>query len=396
MKVKIVLVSGILICLVFLFYTGFVLGYCLNCPPPSFSREKVNISFFYYKNDLECARTFILLKSFVTNYPYFELSERDMSIPEVREMREMINEIYLKDKSKSEKVPAIFMNGKFLVGYKEISEELTSILNKEIKDQERISSSIEERMGFLFRRLRFLATLTLGKYLVLAVSICGLIDGVNPCSLALLIFLISFLSVRKKTSYTLPIGLGFIVGTFIIYFLIGFGLLRFIRSTIFISVSKWIYLIIGTLSIVLGIISLVDIYFIKKKRVEDTLLQLPRSLKVESHNIIRYYLDTSINSKFIAGAIVGALSSIIEFFCTGQIYLPTLSIIEALGVYKFSLYLLFYNIMFVIPLLLVVLISNSWFSSIRLSSLLSKNLILVKILNAVLFFTLGLYLIGTT
>jgi len=110
--------------------------------------------------------------------------------------------------------------------------------------------------------------------------------------------------------------------------------------------------------------------------------------------IIRFYTGHTENLKFITGGIIGALTSLVEFACTGQLYLPVISLIGGQVKGQFLLYLLSYNIMFIVPILVIVLVSSFWVSSKELSNIISRNLIPIKLLDAVLFFTLGVYMLG--
>ena len=399
MRDKVYITTGI-IALIFLIIPNFHLkaapfGYCLNCPPPAFLRDKIDISYFYYENDPECSETSTFLKALVANYPYFELAERDMSNPKVKELREMLDEVYLKDKSQFGKVPAVFVGKGLFIGYKEIKEELLYLLQSTLKEKQENIKSLDDRIGLLFKKIKFSIVLALGEHLFPMILISGLIDGINPCSLTLLIFLISFLSVTKRIKKDIFfIGSGFTTGTFIVYFGIGIGLFRLMQSIAFGSILKWFYLVLGIILLIFGVLSLVDIYYIKRGKERKVKLQLPRRFKIETHNIIRFYTTHSVDLKFITGAIAGSLTSFIEFACTGQIYLPVVSLIKAQVKNQFLLYLFSYNIMFIVPLLVIVFASSFWVSSEQVNNFFLKKLVFTKALTAILFFILGVYMLG--
>ena len=65
-----------------------------------------------------------------------------------------------------------------------------------------------------------------------AVLFTGLVDGINPCAIAILLFFITFLFTIRKTGASIArMGLVYIVAVYVVYFLIGLGLLR--ASTLF-------------------------------------------------------------------------------------------------------------------------------------------------------------------
>ena len=95
---------------------------------------------------------------------------------------------------------------------------------------------------------------------------------------------------------------------------------------------------------------------------------------------------------YVAGAlIVGFLVSILEFACTGQVYLPT--IIMMIGKEGTRLraifYLLFYNLCFIVPLLVVFGFVYFGVSSKGIAKLMETRIGTVKLALAVVFFIVG-------
>ena len=93
-----------------------------------------------------------------------------------------------------------------------------------------------------------------------AVLIAGLIDGINPCAFATIIFLVSYLTFAgKKAKEILIYGTVFTSGVFIAYLLVGMGLMAFLHQlSAFPLVSKGVYLFIALFALSLGLISLYD------------------------------------------------------------------------------------------------------------------------------------------
>ena len=66
-----------------------------------------------------------------------------------------------------------------------------------------------------------------GKWLLPLVGISALIDSINPCAFSILILTIAFLfSIGKLRSSILKIGGSYIAGIFVVYMLIGLGILQ--------------------------------------------------------------------------------------------------------------------------------------------------------------------------
>ena len=66
---------------------------------------------------------------------------------------------------------------------------------------------------------------------VVPVIFAGLIDGINPCAFATMLFFISWIAVKGGGRRRILLcGISFIVGVYLAYLAIGFGLLGFIRT----------------------------------------------------------------------------------------------------------------------------------------------------------------------
>ena len=231
----------------------------------------------------------------------------------------------------------------------------------------------------------------------------GLIDGINPCAFTVLVFFISFLNfVGYRKRELLALGITFILAVFLTYILLGLGLFKFIQSLeTFAWFSKIIYLGTAFLALVLGIYSLYDWYIYRKTgNPEEVKLKLPGFIKQMIHKTIQ---NASRNRKktlielawavFLSGFIVSLLESV----CTGQTYVPTIAYvfrdprlrINALG------YLVLYNLMFILPLVIILIAGLSGVGSEAFSRLMRKHLGTVKLLTAALFFFLGILLFIT-
>jgi len=308
----------------------------------------------------------------------------------------------LKEKYKSDiavDLPIFFFEGKFLNGKGEIKNNLKALIAKSLNRTHR-----EERLPSIDLMSYFKA------FKPLAIISAGLIDGINPCAFTVIVFFISFLALqgyRKKD--LVVIGLSFILAVFLTYLLIGLGIFNFLYQLKgFWLVTRIFNIAIGIFSVILGIFAIYDFFKFKKTgATEGLFLQLPQGIKNRIHYVIGlHYRKTrqsqpqEIAQQHIARLIItalftGFLVSILEAICTGQTYLPTITFIlktthlklQALG------YLLFYNLMFILPLLIVFLFALLGVTSEQFAHFLKKRLLTIKILMAILFFGLGIFLI---
>jgi cytochrome c biogenesis protein CcdA len=157
-------------------------------------------------------------------------------------------------------------------------------------------------------------------------------DSLNPCAITVLILLLVALSAASKTIW--KTGIAYILGNFIAYLAIGFGLFTILQQfNLPIYTSK----VIGALAIVLAVVSL--------------FAKLPDQTKPYIKRLLT--AATSPYFAFFAGAGISA----IELPCTGGPYFLALTLmtqykiagLETLG------YLIVYNLIFVLPLVAVLL-----------------------------------------
>jgi len=298
-------------------------------------------------------------------------------------------------------LPVVFLGGRFLSGKEQIEDNLARLIG------EALSGSRGSEGGPIIPADLIRSFLS---FRPMAVAGAGLIDGINPCAFTVIVFFISFLALQGYRKRELVvIGLSFISAVFITYLFIGLGFFNFLyRLNQFWVLARMVNLSIGLFSISLGVMAIYD--FCKFKKTKDSsglILQLPQAVKNQIHRIIGLHYRLDKNKKeegeprrhtlrLISSALIsGFLVSILEAICTGQTYLPTISFILKSGQLRlYALgYLLLYNFMFIIPLVSIFIFALSGVTSAQFSSILKKNMPLIKILMAILFFGLGIFLI---
>jgi hypothetical protein len=235
---------------------------------------------------------------------------------------------------------------------------------------------------------------SLGPY---AIITAGLVDGVNPCAFATIIFFMSYLAlVGRKGRELLYVGITFTTAVFLTYFLVGLGVFQFIQSlSVFSLFSRILYMLIAALAFVLGLLSLYDFIKARRGEIKEIVLQLPKFLKQRIHRTIREKTRTErfVLAAFVAGGVV----SLLELACTGQVYLPTLCFVvgePGLRTNAIS-YLALYNVMFILPLAAVFGLTYFGTTSMALANVMQKNVALIKLLTGILFFGLCGFLVST-
>lgn len=183
-------------------------------------------------------------------------------------------------------------------------------------------------------------------FLPLLIIIAAFIDSINPCAFSVLFITLAFLfSLGHSRKQIIKTGLVYVGGIFLTYILIGLGILKVL--TIFNipnSMAK-----IGAIAIILfGVIILINEFFPK----------FPIKLKMPdaSHGKVGELITkATIPAAFILGLLVG----IFEFPCTGGPYLLVLGLLHDDASFMIGFwYLVLYNIIFVLPLLIALFIST--------------------------------------
>ena len=219
-------------------------------------------------------------------------------------------------------------------------------------------------------------------------------DGINPCALATLIFLVSYLGyTRRRPREVLITGLLFGAGVFLAYLALGLGAFRALQTLAgFSGLSRLLYpaMALGTLA--LGVLSYRDYNRARAGRHRDMTLRLPPRLSQLCRGVIRRAarLPGLLTLAFFLGAAV----TVLELFCTGQVYLPTLMYImgDPLLRGRACALLLVYVTMFTLPVFLLTLAAYRGLSSARAAAWAHRHVPAVKLATAGLFLLLTVYL----
>jgi cytochrome c biogenesis protein CcdA len=143
----------------------------------------------------------------------------------------------------------------------------------------------------------------------------------------------------------------------------------------------------------LAVLSIKDYFTARKGELEDMALNLPKALRKRINATI--HSTKKISGYHIGAFVTGLLVSLIELACTGQIYLPTIIFMSSVPSLRGKAmgYLLLYNVMFIIPLIIVFILAYYGTTSKQLSDFLKKHAAPVKLGMAVVFILLAGWLI---
>lgn len=185
-----------------------------------------------------------------------------------------------------------------------------------------------------------------GKWLLPLVGVGALIDSINPCAFSILLLTIAFLfSVGKLRSGILKIGSTYIFGIFLVYILIGLGILQTLHLF---NTPHFMAKVGAGLLIVLGAVNLANEFWPSF----PIRLRIPHAAHQKMAGLME---RASMPTAFILGTLVG----ICEFPCTGGPYLAVLGLLHDKATYLNGLgYLFLYNLIFILPLAVILLIAS--------------------------------------
>ncbi len=184
-----------------------------------------------------------------------------------------------------------------------------------------------------------------GAWLLPLVGAAALVDSVNPCAFSILLVTVAFLfSLGKLRSSVLEIGMAYILGIFLVYMLIGLGMLQVLHlfGTPHFMAKLGAVLLIG-----LGLVGLAN-HFVPSFPVK---LRMPQVAHGRMASLME---KASLPSAFALGGLVG----VCEFPCSGGPYLAVIGLLHDKATHAVGLgYLLFYNVIFVLPLVIILLVA---------------------------------------
>lgn len=185
-------------------------------------------------------------------------------------------------------------------------------------------------------------------WFVAIVCIAALVDSINPCAFSVLLLTVGFLfSLGSERRNIMKTGLIYIFGVFATYVLIGLGVLRALS---FFGVPNFMAKAGALLIILAGALDIIG----------DLFPRFPIKLKIPAaaHRTMARLMGRAAGwTALVLGVFVG----LVEFPCTGGPYLMILGMLHdaksSAAMAGFG-YLVLYNLIFVLPLIVILLIAS--------------------------------------
>lgn len=205
--------------------------------------------------------------------------------------------------------------------------------------------------------------------------LAGLTDSYNPCSIGVLLISLTILLGLGKKNLIAIFGISYLSTIFVTYFLIGIGILKAFHLF---GVHGFFGYAAGIILIIVGLVHLLPKFFSRVHWL-NWLNNCHIPINIEKH------MEKGV---FIAGIILGFLIGLCTIPCAGGIYLGSIALLATrVNFFKGILGIFLFNIGFILPLLLIFIVSSREKSlkliskiSIRLTSFSNYAISIIMIL----------------
>jgi len=275
-------------------------------------------------------------------------------------------------------IPAIFFDDTFIPGGQPIIDEFVRQIEQkdasEFPDPENIGSSAASSGEQAEPK----------KNLSLPILVwAALVDAINPCAFAVLILLVATVASAKGKRESLYSGLMFSLSIFVSYFLMGLGIYKAIG---FFNLPQIFSIIIGVLAILIGLANLKDFFWYGKGFV----MEVPFSWRPKLQSLIK-----GVTSP-LGALTTGFLVSVFLLPCTSGPYLVVLGLLAERENMARAISLLgLYNLIFVLPMIIITFGMYFGIRAKRLEEWRQKNIRLLHLAGGAIMLFIGIYLIYT-
>jgi len=306
--------------------------------------NKVEINFFYSAICPHCAEEKEFLTELEKEYPEVEIKEYEVFYS--RDNQNLLNEFYEKynvPQGERGYVPVTFTPTKYFIGFnQQLGSEIENCIKACLGKSEVVSQKI---------KIPFFGTIDISKVsLPVLTLILGILDGFNPCAMWILVILISLLLSLKSRKKIALVGGVFIFAEGFLYFIFMAAWLNIFLAMKYISLTR---ILIGIFGIVFGV-----------WRIKDFIQWQPGVCKVVDHSKsqeklldkIKNILKPSTIPVTVLGIIGLAFGvNLIEFFCSAgfPVMYTRILALQDIGKMHYYLYLVFYNVLYMLDDLIV-------------------------------------------
>lgn len=352
--------------------------------------DRIIIYFFWGDGCPHCLQEKPFLEEVAKEYPQLEI--RAYEVWHNKENAALFAKMTKAYAIRNVGVPATFIDDKAFIGFSgAISEQLLNEIDYCVRhgcgDPAAILSPRPIKQGDETITLPFFGKVDpSGMSLPVFTIILGGLDSFNPCAFFVLFFLLSLLIHARSKKRMLLIGGTFIFFSGFIYFIFMAAWLNFFLLTGQLAI---ITTIAGGVSIIIAGINIKDFFFFRK----GVSLSISEKAKPKLFERMRDLLKSTSVPSMLAGTIVLAIAAnSYELLCTAgfpMVFTRVLTL-HNLTLLQYYLYLVLYNIVYVIPLTVIVLVFTITLGARKLTEWQGRKL---KLISGVMMLGLGAVLL---
>ncbi len=221
------------------------------------------------------------------------------------------------------------------------------------------------------------------------ITTLALADSVNPCAIAVLTMVLMTILIqnpekRKKVLYG---GLAFVASIYIGYLFYGVVIIQLFKgfAEILRENSTYIYSGLAIFAMIIGALNIKDFFMYKKGGIAT---EMPLFMRPRVKKIIQKI--TSPSGAFI----VGFLVTLFLLPCTIGPYIIASGLLSELGTLGALPWLLYYNLLFVLPMLIIVAVIYYGFTKVNeVSGWKERNIKTLHLIAGILLFAVGFALL---
>jgi glutaredoxin len=305
------------------------------------------------------------------------------------------------------RVPAVYVGGQLIIGYSEeantdkliraalagrsakptIAASDNTCAAEEGEAECKPGVDEPEAAPEEFQLTLFGRTLTLGDVGLPAFTFTmGLLDGLNPCSMWVLLLMISLLAPLNDRRRMVAIAGTFVVVEGMAYFLF---MAAWLNLFLLIGLSRASQLIIAALAIGAGLINVKDFFAFGR----GITLGIPEKAKPGIYQRMRGLLHApTMTTAIVGAAVLAVLVQVVEFLCTSGFpaLFTRILTLRQLDTSSYYGYLLLYNLAYMLDDIIVLTIGVVMLSRHRLQE---KEGRVLKLVSGLVMIALGMYLV---
>ena len=364
--------------------------------------SSVDIDVFVREGCPHCAKAEQFLQTLQHDQPTLKIAIHDV-VKEARAL-EQLQQLFKKQALGAVRVPAFYIAGQLLVGY---SDEITTgylirnaLLQGQAQKKQKTSGSCEANESLscesgagaltepssVFFLDFFGYKLSLEELgLPLFTLAMGLLDGINPCSIWVLILMISLLAPMKNRWRMFAVAGTFIAVEGLAYFIF---MAAWLNLFLYIGLSRFSEIIIAGIALLVGLLNLKDFWFYGR----GVSLSIPDAAKPDIYARMRAILQAQNMTGALLGAVtLAVLVQMVEFMCTSgfpALYTKIL-MLKQLSHTSYYSYLLLYNVAYLFDDFIILAIGIITLSQRRLQE---KEGRWLKLISGLVMLGLAVYL----